>query len=278
MIERLPTQQSYDPAYFAFLAEVEDTHFWFRARNQVIAMLLERLSAQLPQRPRVLEVGCGTGNTLRVLERICRPATVVGMDLFREGLHFARQRSAAHLVQASLHHLPFGTPVDLIGAFDVLEHYADDGQALRGLNAILAESGWLLLTVPAFPSLWSYADVVARHQRRYTRVELRQKLQAAGFQVERLTYFMATIFPLAWLIRRWLVLGKPGYAEPQRAEAMMRRELKIIPLLNGIFAALLRWESWALRSNWNLPIGVSLAAIARKVTTDEADGDFKLSE
>jgi cyclopropane fatty-acyl-phospholipid synthase-like methyltransferase len=66
-----PSHQSYDPHYFKPLSAIEDRHFWFRARNQVIAGLVGQLTARLPAGYRVLEVGCGTGNVLRALEEAC---------------------------------------------------------------------------------------------------------------------------------------------------------------------------------------------------------------
>ncbi len=116
-MERPPSHQSYDPTYFALLFQIEDRHFWFRARNQVIATVVKRLTADMPRGYRVLEIGCGTGNVLRVLEQVCTDGTVIGLDLFLEGLRYARQRTHAMLVQGDMLHLPFGAPFDLIGLF-----------------------------------------------------------------------------------------------------------------------------------------------------------------
>ena len=148
----------YDPYYFAPLAAIEDRHFWFRARNRTLAALLARLTAPLADGYRVLEVGCGTGNVLRVLEQTCRRGLVVGMDLYGEGLTFARGRTHCPLVRGDMSHPPFEARFDLIGLFDVLEHLADDRRVLRDVRAMLAPGGRLVLTVPAHPELWSYFD------------------------------------------------------------------------------------------------------------------------
>ena len=65
---------SYDPAFFEFLFEVEDKHFWFGSRNRIIAAQVNRLTAELPPSFRVLEVGCGTGNILAYWTRPARTA------------------------------------------------------------------------------------------------------------------------------------------------------------------------------------------------------------
>ncbi|HYN88796.1 MAG TPA: class I SAM-dependent methyltransferase, partial [Ardenticatenaceae bacterium] len=153
----------YDPQHFAPLFAIEDRHFWFRSRNRVIAAVARQLTADLNARYRVLEVGCGTGNVLRVLERVCARGTVMGMDLFAEGLSYARARTTCTLLQGDMRRPPFDAEFDLIGLFDVLEHLPDDVQVLRDLYAMLAPGGRLLMTVPAGPSLWSYFDEASGH-------------------------------------------------------------------------------------------------------------------
>ena len=96
-------QQSYDPDSFASLFDVEDRHFWFRARNKAIAALTSQVAARMTAGYRVLEAGCGTGNVLRVLERTCPGGMVVGMDLSPAGLQYARQRTSCSLVHACCH-------------------------------------------------------------------------------------------------------------------------------------------------------------------------------
>ena len=176
---------------------------------------MDQLTRPLPPGYRVLEVGCGTGNVLRMLERHCRRGTVVGMDLFAEGLHYARQRTACGLVQGDVRTPPFGAAFDLIGLFDVLEHLPDDRQILADLHRMLVPGGHLLVTVPAHRALWSYFDEAAHHCRRYAAPDLRRKLVAAGYRVDYLTQYMAALFPLVWLGRR-LAAGAGG---PRRGAA-----------------------------------------------------------
>src|SRR5690349_10563409 len=99
MPDALPAadHSSYEPAYFAQLFAIEDRHFWFRARNRVLGRLVAGLTRGLPPGYRVLEVGCGTGTVLHTLEQACPAGTVIGMDLFAEGLAFARRRTTCPL-------------------------------------------------------------------------------------------------------------------------------------------------------------------------------------
>jgi SAM-dependent methyltransferase len=246
----------YNPEHFGDLFAVEDRHFWFRARNRMISALAAEVVRELSPGFRVLEVGCGNGNVLRFLEQACPPGTVVGMDYFAEGLRLARKRCGCPLVQADLARPPFGEDFHAIGIFDVLEHLPEDVTVLRHLWRMLRPGGALLLTVPANPSLWSDFDEASGHCRRYEEEELGRKLREAGFEVLHLTPYMASIFPLVWLSRR-----RPEHAD--LAEAV-RRELRIVPVMNDMLSFLLEQESrWVARRR-RLPFGTSLVAIARK--------------
>jgi SAM-dependent methyltransferase len=244
----------YDPIHFDRLAAVEDRHFWFTARNRLLAGILSRIA--LPPRARVLEVGTGTGNTLRVLERSYPDATLVGVDLFEEALTIARRRTGAHLVRARVEHLPFDRPFDLLAAFDVIEHVSDDRAALAALRSLLASGGSLVLTVPALARLWSRVDDEAHHCRRYEIADLSGRLLEAGFVIERLTFVMASLYPLLRIGR--LAAGR------ERGSALMR-ELRVVPVVNSMLRGLLTLEASAVTSGRNLPIGTSLLAVARRL-------------
>ena len=248
---------------FAHLFAAEDRHFWFRARNRVLGRVVGQLVAHLPAGYRVLEAGCGNGNVLRVLEEVCAGGEVIGTDLMPERLQYAGRRTHCRLVQADLHDLPFDTPFDLIGLFDVLEHLPDDRHALRDLRAALAPAGTLLLTVPAHQRLWSYADTFAGHYRRYSPRQLEQALADAGFRVEYLTQFMMVMWPLLWLARRVAALWKrPGDVADSQRELVIK-ELRTVPVLNGLLRQLLEWEVPLVARRRRLPLGTSLLAVAR---------------
>ncbi len=259
---------TYDPHYFAPLFAVEDRHFWFRSRNDVIAVIVRRLTGSLPARYRVLEVGCGTGKVLQVLESVTTHGMVVGTDLFIEGLRFARRRTHVPLVQGDMHSPPFAETFDVIGLFDVLEHLPDDRQVLRDLHRMLAQGGALLLTVPARASLWSYFDEASHHYRRYEADDLREKLHEAGYRVEYLTSFMSVLFPMIWLGRRAArLLNRRNKAA--NVDDMAMGEWRIVPGVNALLYRLLGLERWWLGRQRTMPVGTSPLVVARKATTDD---------
>jgi SAM-dependent methyltransferase len=257
-----PLGGGYDPAFFDRLADIEDRHFWFRARNLLIYELTRRITSSFNPKNLVLEVGCGTGNVLRVLRKACPSCTVAGVELWRDGLRHARTRSDAALVQADVREWPFGRQVDLVGMFDVLEHIPEDRKTLVALRQCLAPGGRLLLTVPAHQSLWSYFDEAAKHCRRYSPDDIRQKLTEAGFQVEFLSQFMSCIFPLVWIVRK--LRGLSRQADSQSVQAQASGEFRIVPGFNQLLTFLLNLEAaWVARGH-RLPIGTSLVVIARR--------------
>lgn len=246
----------FDPAHFARLAAVEQRHAWFRARRELIGHLAADLTRDLPGAYRVLEVGCGTGDVLRVLEQACPGGQVIGMDIHAEGLRFARQRTACRLVLGDANDPPFGAEFALVGMFDVLEHLPDDEHALRRMYGLLQPQGALMLTAPADPALWSYFDESARHVRRYEVHDLERKLRNAGFTVEYITPFMQIMVPIMHAWRR---------AAPRLGGSRdTTRDLAVIPVANEVLYWLLKREAPRLEQRRTLPRGSSILAIARR--------------
>lgn len=220
---------------------------------------------------RVLELGCGTGNVLRILEKVCSSGIVLGVDLFAEGLQYARARSSCLLVQGDVRALPFWVEFDLIGIFDLLEHLCNDMEVLRHIHAALIPGGVLVLTVPAHKQLWSYFDEASHHCRRYERIELANKLVRAGFEIEYLTYYMAGIFPLVWFGRRLAAL----IGRSASVHELAMRELRFGRVMNDLLAWLLSQEVRLITRRVRLPFGTSLLAVARKPLHPSPDHHYK---
>lgn len=242
------------PAELARMFDLEDRYWWFVARRELVNDLLARgrhPGAEL----RVLDVGCGTGATLKTLD-----ATTVGVGIDRsaEALRYCQVRKLGRLVRATAEALPIASEsVDVVLALDLLEHVADDGAAARELARVLRPGGVLLLTVPACPELWSEHDEALDHLRRYRAARLRRVLRGAKLRIEKLSPLLATLLiPIAVLrlIQRILPKRRSG---PQTAFIVPPRAV------NALLIAVLRLERRWLR-RFNLPAGVSLVAVARK--------------
>jgi len=181
-----------DAAYVAVHLEEDRSHWWFRGRLAVILAALRR--ALPPRRVHLLELGCGSGNVLASLSEF---GEAVGMDAHSDLV--AAGRAAGLDVRAG--HLPDDLGVtpgwaDVVLLLDVIEHVDDDLATLRAARTRVGEGGLLVLTVPAYPWLWSGHDEILGHRRRYTAAGLRAAVERAGFTVLRVSYFNTLLFPL----------------------------------------------------------------------------------
>ena len=256
---------SYSPEQFAPLFAAEAQHFWFRSRNRCIAAALSTLP-DLGAIRDVLEVGCGTGIVLEHLQRVLPLARLVGIDLHEEGLAFARRRFGGSLIRADVLQYRPEQPFDLVGAFDVIEHLDDDVAILRHLRERLRPGGYIVLTVPAHRSLWSYFDEVAHHRRRYAVAELEAKLVGAGFVDVHVTQFMAALFPVMWLKRHFLGESAKGLARAglNEQQSAAESDLRINPLANWLLEILTRPDSMLISRRIPVPVGTSLCALATR--------------
>jgi ubiquinone/menaquinone biosynthesis C-methylase UbiE len=255
---------SFDQTYFEKLYRIEDRHFWFRARQAIISVLTEQIISDFQQGYLVMEIGCGTGNLLKTLENTCLKGTVLGLDLFWEGLAFAQERTTAGLIQARAECMPFSSEqFDLIGIFDVLEHLENDASILSTIQEMLKPGGKLLLTVPAHGDLWSSFDMVSYHQRRYTTSELTKKLISSGFTIDYLSECMQILYPLAKLRRKTPILLESA-KEKKNSQKQFNQEIAILPIVNEIAFQVLKMELKQIKEHRPIARGTSIIAIASK--------------
>lgn len=177
------------------MAELDQLHWWYRARRGVIAALIER-EAMPPKGAQLLEVGCGTGHNLPMLGQF---GTVDAIEIDEEARAMAEKRLGRPVHGSRLPELP-GIPehhYDLIGAFDVIEHVDDDHGAVASLAKRLKPGGKLVVTVPAHQWMWSAHDVVNHHQRRYSKKKLKALIDGSPLKLEKIGYLNSLLFPLA---------------------------------------------------------------------------------
>lgn len=250
-----PANVGFAEEHFAELAATERNHFWHRHRREFIARVLARRVPGWEHLP-FLEVGAGTCDVASYL-REAFGARMIAAEPSETALRHARGRVDFPLVRADVCDLRLHEAVDLVGAFDVLEHVDRDEEALREIHRALRPGGHLVATVPAFPWLYNDADRLSQHRRRYTRQVLRARIERSGFEVLYATYFMTASFPFYLLANLWGRLRPP--ATVADVGALHRRASRAGRLL----FALLRPES-ALAGRARLPFGSSLLVLARK--------------
>jgi SAM-dependent methyltransferase len=236
---------------------VEQRHFWWTGLRAFARPLIEEAVAGRAA-PRILDCGCGTGANLVLLGEFGRAS---GFDLSWRGLELARQYGQRQLAHASMTGIPFaGDAFDLVTAFDVLYSLSepDEAAAVGEMWRVLKPGGTLIVNVAALGILRGNHAVFGSEVRRSTRRRLRRVLTGAGFEVARLTYTNASLFPLILAVRTGQRLM--GLATPEEAGTDV-----VIPRqpINAVLSALLRLEARALRVV-DMPIGSSLLCVARK--------------
>jgi SAM-dependent methyltransferase len=177
------------------MAELDQRHWWYRARRQVLAELIRR-KAPPPPGARLLEIGCGTGHNLAMLGQF---GPVDGLELDDQARAIAERRLGRTVMSAPLPELA-GVPehyYDLVGAFDVIEHIDDDEAALESIATRLKPGGKFVMTVPAHRWMWSAHDVVNHHKRRYSKSALKKLIDKSPLRLESIGYFNSLLFPLA---------------------------------------------------------------------------------
>jgi SAM-dependent methyltransferase len=251
------TLTGFDPASFAALAQAEAHHFWFRARNRLLAGLLHRY---FPVARSFLELGCGNGNVLAHLHGCAGWDRIAGAELHVSGLRVARARlpPEVELVQLDATSVPAANVFDVIGAFDVLEHIERDDAALRAMHRALKPGGGVLIAVPQHPALWSVSDEVAHHQRRYRRGELEQRVSAAGFDVIFSSSYIVLLLPM--LIVNRLLPDRRG----QRGSDAISREFALAPAINAALGAITNCEVALTLAGARWPVGGSRIVVARQ--------------
>src|SRR5207253_4948029 len=157
---------------------------------------------------------------------------------------FCRARGLTRVQAGAAEALPYkDATFDLVTALDVVEHLDDDTQGLREMRRVLKPQGCALLFVPAFMWLWGVQDDVSNHRRRYTRQQIVERLEAAGYTIERATYANWTFF--APILAGRMLMRVTGI-KPES-------ENKInISALNGVLGKLFGAERFWLR-NFNFP-------------------------
>jgi predicted unusual protein kinase regulating ubiquinone biosynthesis (AarF/ABC1/UbiB family)/SAM-dependent methyltransferase len=248
-----------DDEYFDVMASVAETHWWYESRRRLVA---ELLADRIRPDALALDVGCGTSETLDVLEALGARAAI-GTDLSEHALHHAiRRQPRPRVLRALAEHLPFADrSVGALVSMDVIEHVDDDVVALQEYVRVCEPGAPVLITVPAYEWLWSDHDERAAHRRRYTAARLEEAAREAGLVVERCSYYFSFLLPPAALLRRTPLRR---FSPPTDEEAS-----SMGPVLDRVLGALGAAERRALRSV-DLPAGLSIVLLARAPGGDAA--------
>lgn len=238
-----------DRVVYDRMAEHDSTHWWYVARRDILHDYIARY-ADLPKDAHILEIGCGTGHNLPMLQQF---GAVDAIEIDPAARAIAGKRLGKPVGDAPLPTLP-GIErgvYDLIAVLDVVEHIDDDVAALRAMKDCLKPGGKILIAVPAHQWMWSAHDVVNHHHRRYSKKTLKAAIDAAGLAPRKLGYFNSLLFPLAATARvAGRLTGRDDSDDSPPAKP-----------LNKLFETIFRVERH-LVGRAPMPIGVSIVTLA----------------
>ena len=238
--------------------EAEQRHFWFRGFKRFVAPLIEEATAGRSN-PRLLDAGCGTGVNLPFLQQYGTP---FGLELSWRGIRFGHERGLPRLIQGSVAHLPFADgSIDVVLSFDVLYclEAPVEQHAMQEMFRVLTPGGFVVINVAALDMLKGDHSALGGEVRRYTKRQLREKLERTGFQVKRLTYTNASLFPITATVRALQRL------RGEKAEVENRGDFYVPPApVNALFSGALALESKIVGAGIDMPVGSSLLCLAKK--------------
>lgn len=238
-----------DADYTAAYAELYRHHWWWRVREQILVGKIQQLLAHRDRDGefRILDIGCGAGLFFDALQRF---GSVEGIESDATAVaQSGRWRERIHLghVETFVSRETF----DVILLLDVLEHVDAPEILLRHALRFLAPTGRVLITVPAFASLWTSHDDLNHHRRRYTASSVRRLIQDAGLTSGETQYLFQSLTVPKLFVRakETLISSRP--------------ELPRVPphFINRLLEFWLRFENSCAG---RLPFGTSVIAVARR--------------
>lgn len=237
---------------YGIMYKVEGSHWWFAGRRAILESFLRQIVEKLKvAKPQILDVGCGTGANLEMLAQFGEAS---GVDVSEDALEFCRKRGLNSVKHGLAENLPFeDASFDLVTALDVIEHLDDDVAGLKEMRRVLRKDGYALIFVPAFMFLWGVQDDISNHRIRYTKKQIVERIEQAGFSVERATFANITFFAPILAGR---TLMKLTGLKPESENNVN------ISALNGVLGKLFGAERFWLK-NLNFPFGVSIVILAK---------------
>jgi 2-polyprenyl-3-methyl-5-hydroxy-6-metoxy-1,4-benzoquinol methylase len=243
---------------YSKMADFERYYWWHKGKVNLIKALLQRYIPERVEKRdlKILEIGCGTGE---ITEYLCKIGNVIGIDVSEEAIDYSIKRGMKNVFVGDITSMnidEYLNKFDLILALDVIEHIQEDTLVLSRINQMLVDGGLLVVNVPAHKFLWSEHDEALHHKRRYSKLELTEKVKDSGLKIVKVSYFVSTVFFPILLFRLWGSLFS-------RSPYPRTTYVKLPNTLNNLMIKVLDVESKFVTKT-GLPLGVTLTLVAQK--------------
>ena len=231
--------------YLRHIKNYQD-HWWFQSRKNIIEKIIKKNTKK--KKLKILDFGSGSGVNLSMLSKY---GHVSIFETHKETQKYLKNlyKGTKFQVINSLKTHKF----DLILMADVLEHIKNDKKQIKLLFKKLKKNGKILLTVPAFKSLFTHKDIILGHYRRYNIREIKEIFKK--FKVLKLTYFNFFLFiPIALSLIFFKIL-KSNFIDSV--------EKKPNYIINFILFIIFNTESKVINT-FNFPFGISILGLFEK--------------
>lgn len=249
-------------SFFATHATMEDVHWWFLGRRDILEAILEECTIR-GATGTVLDIGCGTGGNTA---RFAQTHRAVGVEPSPEAVRLARARfPSIEFIEgvAPDAALDEAAAADVLVLTDVLEHVKDDAGLVARLVEVAKPDAWFIVTVPANEKLWTEHDVTHGHYRRYSMESFARLWGTVGVESRLLSCFNSRLLPFVYAVRKW---------EQWRGKASGEAgtDLRLLPRpINATLRAIFAGEAGPLRHSFGREapaygVGVSLIGVFQK--------------
>jgi len=242
-----------DETYLDDIARLDSNNFWFRAKQYYLNAIITKEKAN------ILDVGCGSGGNM--LDFIKRNYCVLGIDKSNTAVRYCQKKGFKALKLDLEEEKPIQLDFipDYITVLDFIEHLNNSVKVLEKLLSISRDHTKLIITVPAYQSLWSEWDILMSHSKRYSQALLKKELKEAGWDVERITYIHSPLVLPAILRRKfWYPLVK------KMLKSKLKKEEFLNPskFFNNFLFLFYKPEFLLFKTRVKIPLGLSILAIA----------------
>jgi SAM-dependent methyltransferase len=228
-------------------------HWWFEGKKIILRKILKK---NLINTKKILDYGCGVGINLSMLSEFGK---VYYYDKNKLAINYVKKKYFNKKIFVNVTRLfNFKKKFDLIIAADVIEHIKNDRKVIFKLSNLLKKDGHILITVPAFQSLFSSKDISLMHYRRYNKETL-HKLLDKHFHIIKFTYFNFILFlPIAIVIFFFKITNINFIEKVEKRPNF---------LINKLAFCFFVFESFLI-NKVNLPFGISLLFFGKKKIND----------